>query len=276
MAGHANAAAVLIKRKKHVVEGVHHGGAWKIAYADFVTAMMAFFLLMWLINATTKEQRKGIADYFNPAVSISLTEAGGDGLLGGDSVLKAKTLAESGTDQFSGFADKFDNADAERIADLTAQDAAMQNLQSALAGKGGESQTMERLLSHVVTQVTDEGLVIDVFDTADSPLFEEDSTVPTQTLISISALLADVMSLTANKIAIAGYVRSYPVVLIKASNWDLSAERAQAMRLLLAQAGLDPARIARISGHADRKPATANPVAVRNNRIEVIGVQRDR
>lgn len=66
MTTHNNVAPIIIKRKKIIVSGGHHGGAWKVAYADFVTAMMAFFMLMWLLNATTEQQRKGIADYFSP------------------------------------------------------------------------------------------------------------------------------------------------------------------------------------------------------------------
>jgi len=145
-----------------------------------------------------------------------------------------------------------------------------------LEGKGGESQTMERLLSHVVTKVSDEGLVIDVFDTADSPLFEKDSAVATQTLHDLAALLSEVMAMATNSIAVEGYVRGYPITLIKNPSWDLSTARAQVLRQLLAEAGLDQSRIARISGHADRKPVTANPTAVRNNRVEVILLRSDR
>jgi len=273
MAGQTNAAPAIIKRKKRVVAGRHHGGAWKIAYADFVTAMMAFFMLMWLLSATTEDQRKGIADYFNPAVHITNAASGGDSVLAGTSVFKDKTLAQTGIGQISGFAETSDGADTQAAVDQTAQYA---QVQSALQGKGGESQTMERLLSHVVTKVTDEGLVIDVFDTADSPLFDVETAEPTQMLIAISALLADVMAMTTNDIAVAGHVRSYPVVLVKGPGWDLSAERAQTMRLLLQKAGLNQSRIARISGHADRKPVTADPMAVRNNRIEVILLRSDR
>ena len=79
MAGQSNAAPVIIKRKKIVQGGGHHGGAWKVAYADFVTAMMAFFMLMWLLNATTEKQRKGIADYFNPTIPINRISGGGEG-----------------------------------------------------------------------------------------------------------------------------------------------------------------------------------------------------
>lgn len=81
-----NAPVIIIKRKKVVKGGGHHGGAWKIAYADFVTAMMAFFLLMWLLNATTESQRKGLADYFSPTISVYKLSGGGEGALGGDTV----------------------------------------------------------------------------------------------------------------------------------------------------------------------------------------------
>lgn len=272
MAGQSNGVPAIIKRKIHVVESGHHGGAWKIAYADLVTAMMAFFMMMWLINSTTEQQRIGIANYFNPTVVTRPTAAGGDGVFGGESIFDDKTLAAMETGQATGVA---------QVPDASAENAAAQNdtlkrLQSVLAGKGGESQTMERLLSHVVTKVTDEGLVIDVFDTQDSPLFEKDSATPTPTLAAISALLTDVMSATTNKIAVAGYVRSYPIMVLKNPSWDLSAGRAQAMRQLLDKAGITQNRIVRISGHADRKPATADPMAVRNNRVEVILLREDR
>ena len=81
-----NLAPVIIKRKKVIVSGGHHGGAWKVAYADFVTAMMAFFMLMWLLNATTEKQRKGLADYFHPTIVVSRVSGGGDGMLSGDSL----------------------------------------------------------------------------------------------------------------------------------------------------------------------------------------------
>jgi len=97
MAGQGNAAPVVIKRKKIIGGGGHHGGAWKVAYADFVTAMMAFFLLMWLLNATTEKQRKGIADYFNPTIPLNRVSGGGDGAFGGTNVLSEETLAKNGS-----------------------------------------------------------------------------------------------------------------------------------------------------------------------------------
>ena len=90
------ARPIIVKRIKAAPEAGHHGGAWKVAYADFVTAMMAFFLLMWLLNATTEDQRKGLADYFDPAIPLSPMSGGGTDVLSGDSVYAADTLAHEG------------------------------------------------------------------------------------------------------------------------------------------------------------------------------------
>ena len=97
MAGPGNAAPVIIKRKKVIAGGGHHGGAWKVAYADFVTAMMAFFMLMWLLNATTEKQRKGLADSFSPTIPVNRISGGGDCSFGGDSVMAEQTMAQNGT-----------------------------------------------------------------------------------------------------------------------------------------------------------------------------------
>ena len=280
MVGQSNAAPVIIKRKKVIQGGGHHGGAWKVAYADFVTAMMAFFMLMWLLGATTEKQRKGIADYFNPTIPVNRVSGGGDGAFGGDSIFTDETFAHNGTgmsasspgnEQKSG-----GTAGSTEGADMGAADDQLKKLQSALEGRGGESMTMQSLLAHVVTKVTDEGLVIEIFDTDGVPLFAEDTSEPSDTLKSTAALVSDVMDATENQIAVDGFVRSYPVVLINNPSWDLSSSRAQALRVLLESSGTPTERIARVSGHADRRPVTADPTARRNNRLEVILLRQDR
>ncbi len=278
MAAQSNAAPVIIKRKKVVGGGGHHGGAWKVAYADFVTAMMAFFMLMWLLGATTEKQRKGIADYFNPTIPINRVSGGGDGAFGGDSIFSDESLAFNGTGMSaSNPADQAkDGGSAGTTEGKGAEDAMLAKLQSKLEGRGGESMTMQTLLAHVVTKVTDEGLVIEMFDLEDSLLFEHDSTVPTQTLKDVVALVSDVVAAAENSIAVDGFVRSYPVMMINNPTWDLSGNRSQAVRALLESAGTDTARIARVTGHADRKPVTADPAAVRNNRIEVVLLRKNR
>jgi chemotaxis protein MotB len=281
MAAQSNVAPVIIKRKKVISGGGHHGGAWKVAYADFVTAMMAFFLLMWLLNATTEKQRKGISDYFNPTIPVNRISGGGDGAFGGNSVFSEETMAHTGTGAV-------DRKAAAAAADSSGKDAGqgaaregraqseLENVEKALLARGGESNTMERLLRHVVTKVTDEGLVIEIFDLPDAPLFDADTAEPTTVLLALSDLLAEVLNLTTNELAVAGHLRAHPVTLIDNPVWDLSALRAQTTRKMLEDAGIDTTRMQRISGYADRKPAVSDPAAERNNRIEVILLRRDR
>lgn len=278
MAGPGNGAPVIIKRKKVVAGGGHHGGAWKVAYADFVTAMMAFFLLMWLLNATTEKQRKGISDYFNPTIPVNRISGGGDGAFGGDSVFAEETMAHTGT----GAIDRKTSTTTDTEASGQGEGAngkaksELEDVEKALLARGGESNTMQQLLRHVVTRVTDEGLVIEIFDLPEAPLFEGETAEPTSVTRPIAALLAEVLNLTTNEIAVNGHLRALPVTLIDNPVWDLSADRAQATRGLLETAGLDPARMQRVSGYADRKPAVTEPADPRNNRIEIILLRRDR
>jgi chemotaxis protein MotB len=281
MAAQSNVAPIIIKRKKVVSGGGHHGGAWKVAYADFVTAMMAFFLLMWLLNATTEKQRKGISDYFNPTIPVNRISGGGDGAFGGDSVFAEETMAYSGTgarDQKSASSepDSKQEQDGEATAGPGTGQSELEDVEKALLARGGESNTMEQLLRHVVTRVTDEGLVIEIFDLPGAPLFDDDTAEPTEVIEAVAKLLAEVVNLTTNEIAVSGHLRAHPVTLIDNPVWDLSALRAQITRELLEEAGIDTARMQRISGYADRKPAVADPAAERNNRIEVILLRRDR
>ena len=278
MAGPGNGAPVIIKRKKVVAGGGHHGGAWKVAYADFVTAMMAFFLLMWLLNATTEKQRKGISDYFNPTIPVNRISGGGDGAFGGDSVFAEETMAHTGTGAMdretatatgTGASGRGEGGSGKAESEL-------EDVEKALLARGGESNTMQQLLRHVVTRVTDEGLVIEIFDLPDAPLFKGETADPAPVTRSIAALLAEVLNLTTNEIAVSGHLRALPVTLIDNPVWDLSADRAQATRRLLETAGLDPARMQRVSGYADRKPAVTEPADPRNNRIEIILLRRDR
>jgi chemotaxis protein MotB len=276
----SNVAPVIIKRKKVIKGGGHHGGAWKVAYADFVTAMMAFFMLMWLLNATTDKQRKGIADYFNPTIAIARVSAGGDGVLGGDSSFSADELTETGigaTDIKPTESDKArgDVGTGESEA-AAAEKKAFEAVDKALKAQGGESMTMTRLLKHVVSKVTEEGLVVEIFDLPDAPLFEGETAVPLEQTKQIAAVISEVFTIAENQIAIGGFVRTLPITLKNNQNWDLSTARAQAMRELLEASSTPAAKISRISGNADRKPIVMNPAAIRNNRIEVVLLRTNR
>lgn len=268
-------APVIIKRKKVVQGGGHHGGAWKVAYADFVTAMMAFFMLMWLLNATTEKQRKGIADYFSPTIPLSRVSGGGDGSFGGDSVFSEETLAQNGTGASARKATTGDAARGASGVDPSAKDSGMDQasftkVEDALSGMSGESMSADEDLRHIITRVTDEGLIVEIFDLPDAPLFEPGTNKPTPVLAGLTDTLVRVFSLVENQVAVNGFTRSQPVVLANNPVWDLSASRADQLRQLLNAGGLEGPRFQRVSGYADRKPVARNPMAVRNNRLEVI------
>lgn len=279
MAKPNSGAPVIIKRKKIVGGGGHHGGAWKVAYADFVTAMMAFFLLMWLLNATTEQQRKGISDFFNPTIPISRVSGGGEGAFNGDDVFSEDSLVKQGLGAQQMRPTESDKARGEtgtESAEAAIETQSLAKIEQALRARGGESMTMEQALRHVVTKVTDEGLVVEIFDLPGSPLFDEDSATPRPVLRVLAQIIGDSFVIVQNGVAVHGHVKSYPITLINNPAWTLSAERAQAMRVLLGEGGLAAERVTRISGFADRKPTAADPMAPENNRLELILLRHDR
>ncbi len=264
---------IIIKRKKVVGGDGHHGGAWKVAYADFVTAMMAFFMLMWLLNATTEQQRSGIADYFTPTIPINRISGGGDGAMGGSDIFSTDTLAQTGT---AGVAEKQgDQVVTANDVDAAAEAAALEDLEAALLGLGGETMLDDNMLRHIVTRLTDEGLVIELFDIEGAPLFEGDTATPTQMTKELAALLARILQVVDNDLALDGHVRSASILRIDYPVWDLSTDRAAAMRQLLVGNGTDANRVVRQTGHADQSLTDPNPKALRNNRVELVVLRSD-
>ncbi len=267
-------APIIIKRKKVIAGGGHHGGAWKVAYADFVTAMMAFFMLMWLLNATTEQQRKGIADYFSPTIPIVRVSGGGSGSLNGSDIFSTDSLAQTGT---GGVAEQQGDAIATAVAaERALETAALQDLEAALLGMGGETMLDDNLMRHIVTRLTDEGLVIELFDLPGAALFEGNSSTPTELTEAIAEVMGRVLGLVTNDIAITGHVRTQSVLRIDYPVWELSTERAAVMRALLEDNGAAADRMARQTGRADRMPVDPDPQALRNNRIELIVLRSDR
>jgi len=274
MTAQSNVAPIIIKRKKVVGGDGHHGGAWKVAYADFVTAMMAFFLLMWLLNATTEKQRKGLADYFSPSIPLSRVSGGGNGAFQGDTMFTEDVKPQNGIG-----ATKENPTDASRaqgdsgVADSQQNDEAEEEsfhkIEEELMGRGGESMVSIDMARHIVTRVTDEGLIIELFETDDAKLFEAGSERPNVMMRDLLRMVARVTAAVENDVAIGGHVASTPVVIANNPVWALSHARANATRELLEAGGMKSKRISRVTGYADRDLASQNPMAARNNRISI-------
>jgi len=265
-------APIIVKRRRKAEPDAPHGGAWKVAYADFVTAMMAFFMLMWLLNATTEQQRKGIADYFSPTVPITRISGGGDGSFGGDSPFSETVAAQNGTgasDQRptegrQGMGIQGTAHDAEAL-----EQALMEDIEDSLLDGGGDARLTDDMLQHVQTRLSDAGLVIEVFARPGAPLFTDGDGALHPWMHEVIALMADLCGTVTNGVAVSAHVRSGAIVVAEDTSWDRSTARAQAIRVALQEAGLDATRFRRVTGHADRSPALSDPMAVRNDRIEV-------
>jgi len=273
-------APVIIKKKKIIVADGHHGGAWKVAYADFVTAMMAFFMLMWLLNATTEKQRKGVADYFSPTIPINRISGGGDGAFGGDSIFSEEIMAQNGTgaskklptasNKAKGASGVNDKADAKADNDGSDTEAAsLTSLEEMLSANSGESMVDQDLMRHVVTKRTEEGLVIELRSQIETPLFKNGSE-PTDLMIALGEMLARVLETISNDIAIAGHMRAQPIVLRENVTWDISIDRAGQMRSLLSNAGFPEDRIRTVRGHASQIPSVSDQMNIVNDRVEIV------
>ncbi|HUD93225.1 flagellar motor protein MotB [Sphingobium sp.] len=263
--------------KKIIVEGHggHHGGAWKVAYADFVTAMMAFFLLMWLLGATTEKQRKGLADYFTPTlVELKMNSAGSTGLFGGDSLMAKENYPTTGgqgnlaiTIPRDASGTKDQGGKAMRAADRQKFESIKKSLEERMMRKG-----LGKLRKNVRFTETREGLRIELIDEADFAMFSmgTDQLVPqARTLIGEVAKVVDAMP---NPLIVRGHTDALPYASGRSmNNWRLSSGRAEATRQVLAENGIRNERFARIEGVADREPfIKGDAYDPRNRRMSII------
>jgi chemotaxis protein MotB len=258
-------APVIIKRKKVIQGGGHHGGAWKVAYADFVTAMMAFFMLMWLLNATTEKQRKGIADYFNPTIPVNRISGGGEGMFGGDNIFSDRSLARSGTGGM-----ELTDQQSRAMALAAAEEAQLQAMSEDLLGLSGESDVAEQLRRHVSTRVTDRGLVVNLFDRGNATVFVPGRSELTPLGVALLTVVAEVFKVVENSVSLTGHVPSQPIVLRNKDSWEVSTERAHAARQALENVGYPENRIVEVAGQADREPSAYPNISSENNRLEIV------
>ena len=320
--------ASIIIRREEVVEGGHHGGAWKVAYADFVTAMMAFFLLMWLLNATTSEQRRGLADYFSPSAAISRNTSGFGAIFGGHTPSDDGSLAsdrgaitimnadvkptfdveEDDSDTPAGSASlqageeglntrraqaKYRGGPAAKPAANLTEDpqlapapASEAQLRADLARKERtafeaaakqirDEITKDPALADLARQISvdimPEGLRIQILDEDKQAMFATGSAVLNERARALLQKVAPVLMKLPERLSITGHTDATPFRGGDRSNWELSAERANATRRLLVDAGVPESRVQTVSGRADKDPLLpSDPLAAVNRRIAIM------
>ena len=278
-------APIIIKKVKKGGHDAHHGGAWKVAYADFVTAMMAFFLLMWLINTTSPEQKRGIADYFAPA-SVSETTSGSGGILGGTSlsddgskaagskaVIEAlappappdsKDVGQSSSSQTGG-------PTAQQEAQEKAEDAAFASAAQSLRQAMQNMPELAELSKQILIDQTPEGLRIQLVDQEGRSMFKEGSAQPNDRAKVLLRAVAKVVNQLPNRISISGHTSASPEGSKPAADWSLSSARADASRGLLEGSGVSADRVYQVAGKASSDPLYPDdPMLPGNRRIAIV------
>jgi len=276
---------IIVKKIIEGGHGGHHGGAWKVAYADFVTAMMAFFLLLWLLGATTEKQRKGIADYFAPTLlDTRALGIGGQGVMGGQSATQdpgvginagastmqfmARPDTQGGGGPKAGTGDKGSlNNPRTRAEDQKNFEAMRKQVMREMASQ----RELAKLANHVRFVMTRDGMRIDLVDDADYSMFALGTTALDSRASELIGKICEAIRGTDNPIMIRGHTDSLPWGDPRAmNNWMLSSGRSEATRRRLALGGIPESRFERIEGVADRQPMIANnPADPRNRRVAI-------
>lgn len=249
---------IIVKKIYAAPHAGHHGGAWKVAYADFVTAMMAFFLLMWLIGATTEKQRKALADYFAPTlVQTKQESAGSNGFFGGDSIVSVDSYPHrAGQTGTRSLTIPVDAKGGPKESQAIARDRSrFQQMKKSLAERLKQRREILRFRKNIRFTDTREGLRIDMVDEADFTMFVSGTDRLTPDASQLLQQVAAVVSETPNALIIRGHTDALPYVRGSAdNNWQLSADRAEATRVFLKRSGIMQQRFARIEGVADKEP----------------------
>jgi chemotaxis protein MotB len=249
---------IIIKKvKKHGHEG-HHGGSWKVAYADFVTAMMAFFLLLWLITMVSPEKRARVANYFK---YFSLYTSGGTSWMEKSSEI----FGESGENKQKAFTD----IEGQTTANAESSENMIRSIEKKL--KEDIINKLGDVKDHILVDTVEGGVRIQMMDKEGSLMFELGSNQLTPKAKEILRVIGDNINKLPNKITIEGHTDALPYARSDYSNWELSTERASSARKELEANGLDPNRIIRVSGYAATDPLIKeNPMDPRNRRISII------
>ncbi len=273
-AGH-NQPIIINKKVKKGGDHGHYGGAWKVAYADFVTAMMAFFLLLWLLSTTTLEQKAGIGDYFTPTTMWRPGSSGAGGILGG------QTLSDSGVKIGEGGTPSVvveltppnKRAYEKDIEELIAKreqesfDEAVETLNKAIT----DSPELSDLKDNIQVDMTSEGIRIQIADREGGALFQAGSPKMIPRMRDLLDQIAKVVAKLPNTVSISGHTDASPFNRGDYSNWELSSDRANASRRVLVSSGIDAKRIVQVVGKADQEPLIEeDPFLPQNRRVSIV------
>ncbi|MCP1314794.1 MULTISPECIES: flagellar motor protein MotB [unclassified Halomonas] len=259
----ADKRPIVIRRKK--VVHAHHGGAWKIALADFMTALMALFLVLWILSISSDEQRRGVAEYFSTPLVTAIT--------GGDQSGSTRVIPGGGPDPTHSDGERARIDISQHTRPSLQERRFFTDLQARIENAIEQDPELRQLRSQMRFDLTREGLRIQLLDTDQRPMFELGSDQVAPYMRSLLRTMAPLLNELPNDLSISGHTDSVPYAggYRGYSNWELSNDRANASRRELVAGGLDPDQLLRVSGFADRVLLPdATPIDPRNRRIELV------
>lgn len=272
----SNQPPIIVKKIIMEEHAGHHGGAWKVAYADFVTAMMAFFLLMWLLGATNEKQRKALADYFAPTlVEMRKNSAGSDGIFGGSSITDKDNYpnkaSQTGTRSITIPRDSTGTQDDKGNSKASSKAMDAKEFEKKIREQLAKDPKKADLLKNIRFTDTVEGLRIDLIDEANFSMFALATDILNPKARVLIGEVVKIIDTVDNLLVIRGHTDSLPYASGKSmNNWLLSSARAEATRKEMVLKGILNTRIARIEGVADTEPYNPNdPMDDRNRRISI-------
>lgn len=281
LAEEKESSPIIIKKVKKHGHG-HHGGSWKIAFADFVTAMMAFFLLMWLLASLNKAQKEGIADYFKQPTKIGII--GGDSMgtrtmdvVGGGQNIERQDGVVSAANQPVSVQET--NAKIKKPGQRASEIKSLNELRDNIMIAMQKDPALSGLKKQLLMDKTKEGLRIQLIDNKDEPMFELGSDEMSDEMKAVLAKIAKLINQVENKVAIQGHTDAHPYHNpedIKQTNWELSTQRANAARRALVAAGVPEDKFVRIAGYASTILLNqGDPLDERNRRITILVMNKD-
>lgn len=280
----SNEQPIIVKRVSRKAGG-HHGGSWKIAFADFAIAMMAFFLVMWLVTVATPEQLALVSQYFKDPINFDggsphPIDLGGSPTPAPQRTLNEQSMNEPGMQQEQQLeqiaqsidVQYVDSDEAPDIVELRELDLLLQELQNKIE----EEPVLQRFRDQILMEFTMEGLRIQIVDAENRPMFASGSPDLQSYFEDILLALSDTIARSPKKISISGHTDAMPYVgRTDYGNWELSAQRANAARRTLEVAGYPKEQIARVVGYADSALFdTADPLNPINRRIDIVVMNR--
>ena len=270
---------IIVKRVKKGGHGGHHGGAWKIAYADFVTAMMAFFLLMWLLGSTAQGDLNGIAAYFQSPLKVALS--GGSGAGDSSSLIKGggQDLSRTVGNVKRGVTDdpqRNINLQALRAEVEAAEASRMKEIEKLVEQAIESNPKLAGLRNQMKIDITPDGLRIQIVDELSRPMFDAGSALVKDYMRELLRNLGHVLNQADARIMLSGHTdaSAYSGGERGYSNWELSADRANASRRELLAGGLAEDRVLRVLGMSSSVPVDSNPLSPLNRRISVLVLSR--